>query len=243
MHRKVKRAADSTHTSGRFPRYSLQAEEPIRHISSAESAEARALLEAWETYSSAGFTYEEDREYATAQMLASSIRTPSELIERFSLFLADYSLVPFFIMKAGFFLSALVNESGDDLHMLRTSNLPKGLDYMGYRNRKEIIVDGDVGDFAGAEMLRGEMMIHGNAGMSLGERIGGGDIIVTGDTANLSGCMMKGGSLIIQGNAGSLTGEYMEGGEIHIGGECSGTGTMRRGGRIIQLGKELKIEK
>jgi formylmethanofuran dehydrogenase subunit C len=67
-----------------------------------------------------------------------------------------------------------------------------------------ITINGDASEirWVGYGMKNGEIVVNGNIGMHLGERMAGGKITVNGDTGGWAGSEMKGGVLEIMGNAG-----------------------------------------
>jgi formylmethanofuran dehydrogenase subunit C len=77
----------------------------------------------------------------------------------------------------------------------------------------------------GAYMTSGEIAIHGDAGMHLGEEMVGGKITVHGNVGRWTGSMMKGGTIEIHGNAGD-----------YLGAPYRGSSRGMRGGKIIVYG-------
>jgi len=74
--------------------------------------------------------------------------------------------------KTGIFLSALANLSPDEIITLKVGDLGWKINYIGYRNQKTLIVDGDCGDFTGFNMTGGEIRVKGKI-KSLGKNIEG----------------------------------------------------------------------
>ena len=75
-------------------------------------------------------------------------------------------------------------------------------------------------------MTGGEIIIHGNVGMHVGNQMKGGKIVVNGDADDWAGAMLKGGELEITGNAGNYVGaanrgfwKGMENGIIRVKGK------------------------
>ncbi|CFX03714.1 Formylmethanofuran dehydrogenase subunit C [Candidatus Filomicrobium marinum] len=131
-------------------------------------------------------------------------------------------------------------------------------DFIGAENEDgTIIVEGDVGFYAGRQMRGGRLEIRGNAGAFLassladgliivngsvgdnlgaplrGERDGmsGGIVVVKGQIGNSAGARMRRGTIVASGKIGSAAGERMMGGTVW---SASGFGTdagvqMRRG--------------
>lgn len=90
-----------------------------------------------------------------------------------------------------------------------------------------ITIRGDVSKVRriGAGMKTGEITVHGNVGMHLGEEMRGGKIVVQGNVESWLGSMMKDGLVEVHGNAGDYVGapyrgcsEGMHGGKITIHG-------------------------
>lgn len=97
----------------------------------------------------------------------------------------------------------------------------------------------------GAEMTRGHILVHGDAGMHLGARMCGGEIVVHGDASDWAGAEMSGGYIHIRGSAGGQVGAAhrgnetgMRGGTIIVEGDAGiEVGMRMRGGMIAVLGR------
>jgi formylmethanofuran dehydrogenase subunit C len=109
-----------------------------------------------------------------------------------------------------------------------------------------ITVRGSVGDYAGAEMRGGLLEILGDAGDHLGGCHGGnktgvnrGEILVRGNAGAGVGQRMRRGLIAVQGNVGRLCGWNMLAGSIIVLGDC-GTecGTRMVRGTIVQGGDQ-----
>jgi len=74
-------------------------------------------------------------------------------------------------------------------------------------------IHGDLGrlKWIGRGMTRGNILVHGNAGMHLGAYMKGGSIEVGGNASDWVGGEMKGGSIHIRGNAGGQLGAAYRG--------------------------------
>ena len=90
-----------------------------------------------------------------------------------------------------------------------------------------ITINGDVSKIRriATGMKNGEIVINGNAGMHLGEKMAGGKITVNGDVGGWAGSDMKGGLIEIHGNAGD-----------YLASPYRGSSTGMRGGKIIVHG-------
>lgn len=92
---------------------------------------------------------------------------------------------------------------------------------------ENIVIQGDLSKVRkiGAGMKSGEITIHGNVGLHLGEEMQDGKITVYGDVGGWIGSMMEGGTIEIHGNASDYLGapyrgcsEGMHGGKIIVHG-------------------------
>jgi formylmethanofuran dehydrogenase subunit C len=105
----------------------------------------------------------------------------------------------------------------------------------------EVVVHGDVGDWAGADMSGGLLAIHGSAGNRLGAaapgaRTGmrGGEIVVTGDAGEEAGAGLRRGLVAIGGRAGPGAGLRMLAGTvIALGGFVAEAGMGNRRGSLV----------
>jgi len=90
-----------------------------------------------------------------------------------------------------------------------------------------ITIRGDVGKVRriGYKMKTGEIIIHGDVGMHLGEEMRGGRILVNGNAGGWAGSMMRNGLIEIHGNAGD-----------YVGAPYRGSFEGLRGGKIIVYG-------
>jgi len=140
-------------------------------------------------------------------------------VEKFCLLLSEFQNERDFTAKAGLFLSALINNRNSTEYVLHTSHFPEPLCCIGYRNKKRIMVNGDVGDFVGNYMEGGMIVVEGNA-----DKWAGSD--------------MKDGIIKIKGRARECVGRLMQGGEIRVdGGEYVSPDEDIFKGRIYHKGK------
>jgi formylmethanofuran dehydrogenase subunit C len=108
-----------------------------------------------------------------------------------------------------------------------------------------IVVEGDVGHYAGAAMSAGELRVHGSAGLHAACEMAGGLLSIAGNVGDfaagtLPGSMdgMRGGTLLVKGRAGARFGDRMRRGSALVFGdvgEFAGSrmvaGTIAIGGR------------
>jgi glutamate synthase domain-containing protein 3 len=144
----------------------------------------------------------------------------SKDVTDFSITLAEFQEVYNFYVNAGTFLSALVNQCKDEDITIVTEHLSTPVGYLGYKNNKNVLIKGNIGDTVGYEMERGTIRIEGNAIRGVGKD-------------------MRGGVIIIEGNAGEEVGRFMYGGEIYLNGGYRSIGDIRSGGTIYHKGEIL----
>lgn len=91
----------------------------------------------------------------------------------------------------------------------------------------EIVIKGNVGMYAGANMRGGKVAVEGDADSFAGQMMRGGELIIKGNAGDYLGASyrgdwrgMKGGTILVNGNAGSEVGVFMVGGRITIKGNC-----------------------
>jgi hypothetical protein len=177
-----------------------------------------------------------DSKYPDMLAKIRDIRYSAQDIEAFSIALAGFQNMRQPSFKAGLYLSALINNCDESMFAIHSDHLGRPLDCLGYRNRKEIVVEGSVGREVGFEMEGGAIIVKGDAGHCLGEFMRGGSITVEGDAGAGVGSMMRCGRIIVNGDAGERVGEDMGGGEIHLNGGYGGIFKDFGGGRIFHKG-------
>lgn len=179
-------------------------------------------------------------------------------VENFSLILSEFQNEKQFSVRAGVMLSALINSGKDDNYVVHTRHLDTQIDYLGYENTKNIIVDGDAGGLLGHAMKRGRIIVKGSVGVGLGDEMHDGEIIVEKDAGYAAGSFMKGGKIrieenaddnlgqmmsdgliIVRGNAGRTVGSGMKGGTILMQGHYEGLSDNIRNGRVYHKGKRI----
>ena len=129
--------------------------------------------------------------------------------------LPKFEKITGFDQIAGLFLSAIINSRKENDFTIDLSGIETPIDYVGYKNTKNVVVNSDVGSSAGCSMEKGTLTIFGNAGSWLGDEL-------------------KGGAILLHGNAEEV-GSEMTGGEITVNGNIQSTGTIY-GGRVVVNG-------
>ena len=87
---------------------------------------------------------------------------------------------------------------------------------LGMYNRKILKIKGKAGDFLGNRMIRGRIILEGDAEDYAGYHMYDGELWINGNTGNVLGNLMRGGRIVVNGEAGNEIGYGMKGGEIWI---------------------------
>jgi formylmethanofuran dehydrogenase subunit C len=73
------------------------------------------------------------------------------------------------------------------------------------------------------------LYLDGDAGDFVGALLDGGDVVVTGNAGNYTGIGMKTGTVQIGYSTGKYTGEGMRGGILRVGGRIAALGRVQQG--------------
>jgi hypothetical protein len=192
------------------------------------SKNLRIMRGLWESYD----PRKPEGAYRQAATAVRFLTCDAKDIEKFSLMLRMFNQDSKFRWKAGFFLSALINYSGDENFVVHTKALHTRIDFLGFRNTKNILVNGSVGSKLGCSMKKGLMHINGDAKTWVGDGMKGGHVIIEGSVVSDVGIYMKGGAITVKGNVGSRVGCHMSGGRIDVEGSAQDVGLGMSGGTI-----------
>ena len=140
--------------------------------------------------------------------------------------------------KSGLFLSALINGSNENKFTIVTKNFAIPPNCLGYKNLgKKIIIEGNVGNGIGDRMKDGEITVKGNAGDVVGRGMESGKIYVEGNAGDWAGWGIRGGEIRVKGNVENYAGESMKGGMIIVEGNAGDlVGEGMEGGEIVVKG-------
>lgn len=142
---------------------------------------------------------------------------------------------------SGIYISAAINSSEEDFFTLPET---ENIEYLGYKNQKDIRIEGDVADI-GSEMQEGEITVEGDVTGSAGHKMEDGEITVKGSTGRETGQKMQGGQILVEGDTGIHLGKEMTDGEIVVEGHAEDSvGYQMEEGRIEvgSTGKQAGIE-
>jgi hypothetical protein len=113
---------------------------------------------------------------------------------------------------SGLFIAAMCNQVPAHDIALNLHIFRHRWPFLGYRlpRGRRLYLDGDAGDFVGA-------------------LLDGGEVVVTGNAGNYTGIGMKTGTVQIGYSAGKFTGEGMRGGTLRVGGRIAALGRVKQG--------------
>lgn len=113
---------------------------------------------------------------------------------------------------SGLFIAAMCNQARENEITLNLRPLTRRWPFLGYRLPcgRRLRLEGDAGDFVGALLE-------------------GGDIVVTGNAGNYAGIGMRSGQLRIDYSSGKHTGEGMRGGVLRVQGRIAELGKVKEG--------------
>jgi len=113
---------------------------------------------------------------------------------------------------SGLFIAAMCNHVPADEIALSLRVFRRRWPFLGYRlpRGRRLYLDGDAGDFVGALLE-------------------GGEVVVTGNAGNYAGIGMRTGTLQIGYSTGKYTGEGMRGGTLRVGGRIGELGRVKQG--------------
>lgn len=233
-----RRRPSTTHADRRFRRYRTEKEQAVRMPEVVENETLTQLKDAWRRFNyDPGIEKTIQHNYPKAVKAIADLEYTAEDVRNFSIVLAEFQGEKNFFLKAGLFLSALINNCQDNEFIVYTYHLKTQLNAIGFLNEKNITVKGDTGVGTGSDMKGGSIMIEGDTDSMLGFCMGSGTIVVKGNAGYIVGDAMKGGTIIIEGNAGISIGREMKGGEIHVNGDRGYLGIHIKGGNIYHRGK------
>ncbi len=190
-----------------------EVERAVRTSEPVKDERVEALVDAW-----CGFEckIKLDEGYSAASSIFRGLTYSARDVESFSVALSRFIRGhPF---KAGVFMSALINNCPGNDFILHTRHYEEQFMILGYKNTKDIMVEGDAGNNAGFLMEGGSVTVDGDAGERAGEMMTGGRLLIRGDCGDDLGRAMRGGRIIVEGNPMGSVGDHMMSGEIRLEG-------------------------
>ena len=180
-------------------RYKSEKKQGVRKSDVKRDETLLRLREVWFRFKFHGPPYD-NTVYTELPILLQGIDYSAEDIRRMCIALAEFQDEKWFSVKAGYFLSALINNGKEKNYVLSVHHLVEPICRLGRSNTKNITIEGDVGE-------------------RLGDGMTGGRIIVNGNADSYAGAWLRGGRIEINGDVCAQVGDCMQGGEIHINGE------------------------
>lgn len=135
--------------------------------------------------------------------LIKGIKYIAKDVTNFSISLAEFQDEEDFGERAGIFLSTLINNCKEQNFTIITEHISQPIPHLGDQNTKNIIVEGNAGNWVGWEMKKGCITVEGNAGWGVGRWMEGGMIHLEGDYKSLYNTIVGGdiyhkGKLIVK---------------------------------------------
>jgi hypothetical protein len=228
--------------SGRFGQFKPESENPVRKAELRMNPAIESIERAWKGCMFTGFDISEFAIASFYPDYLAKIGSENQVysakdIETFSIMLAGFQEEKSFLVKAGLFLSALINRCEDDAFVIHAAHLDGEMVNIGYRNMKNILLKGGAEGNTGLLMKDGTLIIEGDADVRLGWKMSGGAITVEGNSTDRTGYEMSGGAIVIKGNSAEDCGSGMHGGMISVHGNVGGRlGVEMSGGTILVKG-------
>lgn len=222
------------HQSGHF---TLHSNSPTQHIN-------RELLTLYNDLSTtlgqkSTFVYEHsviDAVYKNACTKLAKLNVTVNQLEDLAFYIVtNPSLFHQIPAYTGLFLSALCNTIESIEFFLEFPASSPLIHCLGYRfsKGKTLHIDGNTGDFFGANLSGGHLILHGNARDWVGLGMGAGKIEIKGSCGRFAGEWMRAGSLSVTGKIRSLGLEAK--GHITEGMDDISTKTSMAGTNALQL--------
>ncbi len=180
-------AGEKKHTlaaSSRFGAFKPEAEHVVRIAKTETNHAVEEMKRAWAECRIADCL---DNAYVLMLGRIRALEYSAKDVESFSIALSQFQgEKDFSYYKAGLFLSALINNCKEGEFVIHTAHLDEPIDALGFRNTKKITVEGGVRDDLGESMESGTIIVKGNAGSYIANRMRGGVLRIDGDYDEVS---------------------------------------------------------
>ncbi|MFH0737054.1 MAG: hypothetical protein V1827_01160 [Candidatus Micrarchaeota archaeon] len=247
---------DRCQMTGRFGKYLPEADSPVRRLNIEETKGVNRLLELWKAVESMPYSRGSQDHWSLGRFIsvyrdflrhAESLDYSNADVTALSALI--HALAPEHLqrLEASAFLTAIIEASKETDHLLVLKNADGDFPFLGYENRKNVTIIGDV-DSTGYEMRSGSITVQGWGG-DVGTHMKGGIIVVDGDCDGI-GSQMSGGEVHIKGSvrpgpktSGSYCGIGFDtyGCRIVVDGDCPAVmnvsgGDITIGGNVVDVG-------
>lgn len=227
----------------RFGKYKDMAEESVRKPVVREDKDVKIIEKLWNGCGLGRILKEEQKNKRALTLFGQMLHFPPEIrssytrlrnklssrinpdditaekIQKFSIALEEHSHEKNYGIKAGLFLTALMELSRETEFIL---NSVSPIDCLGAFSSKKITVIGNVGDFLGAESYGAVIIVEGDAEYGTGIGMRNSKITVS-NTGELGGAFTNNSSFTVLENAGPGLGSHMNGGVILLKGNAAGS--------------------
>jgi formylmethanofuran dehydrogenase subunit C len=236
-HREPRLPQETAMAAGRFSKYSPESERQSRAPHVRQNKAMDAIFGAWSSFK---FPFSKVMEWDLNKRILEGLDGVcwgAKEVELFAIMASDFQDESRYTGKLGVFLSALVEGGKDACYSIPLGHLGRRLNLLAYRNTKDVVLVGDVGNDACTLMNGGSVTIEGDAGESLAASMQGGNVRTGGSVGKKCGFGMSDGLIEVAGNAGPMLGLCMQGGRIAVSGNASQeAGREMRGGEILIAG-------
>ena len=198
-----------------FGRYKEETQKTVRKVEVVEDRTLEKLVKIWkkfDRYKNEGPAHR--RLLKALEKIDYSAADVGKFAAILSEFDTDEKVKPFresvFGKKTGLILSALTDKGDRDNFTISLRHLRISPDYLGFQNRKNLIINGDVNYLLGFQMVAGRIIVNGNAGYCVGSDMEGGEIIIKGNVMGIGehGGYRPGfqsGKIVVEGNVGEIS--------------------------------------
>jgi len=220
LDKRISRIPPVLAVGGRFGKYSPETDRDVRKPDVKQDEKLARMLEAWKAaHHTDIFVSPHYQWYDFSENAIKDLEYSAQDVERFVIALHEYQDEEHFSSRAGYFISALINNCRDDEFALHLEAM-EGIAHLGEQNTKNLIIHGNAGSSLGHSMISGSITLFGDAGDHLAFGMKDGEVVVKGNARESAGHGMKGGVVVIEGNATSRPGDHMEGGRLVVGGNA-----------------------
>ncbi|MDD5171769.1 MAG: hypothetical protein PHF60_01915 [Candidatus ainarchaeum sp.] len=224
--------------ANRFTKFNPETEHSVRKGEIVDET-LRQLKEMWDT---CPFLYVSMYHAEVSRFIrARGLQCSAKDVERLSLAFAEFRDEEQFSMKAGVFLSALINNGNDTDYVVHTLPSLGQFHEIGWENTKNIVVKGDI-ESGGWRMSAGRIIVEGDVSNTVGTGMTGGTIVVEGNVSFMVGLGMEGGRIIVKGDVEGSVGNTMRDGEIYLEGDYAKLSNDVYGGKIYHKGELIVDE-
>ncbi len=201
-----------------FGKYKGETKQPVRNFEVKKDELMAQVIEIWHKFNFVSGKRYDHNYYDLLELLKGKTFSAKE-ITYISIAITNFQHHEHFTAKAGLIISTMINMSKDADHLVFTNHLAEQPDVLGFKNTKDITIEGHAGTQLGFYMEAGVIVVNGNTGIMTGRDMKGGKIIIRKNAGRYLGDGMEGGVIVVSGNTGQDAGELMKGGEIIICGD------------------------